>query len=308
MNRGESNMSICNLCPRRCGVERAPSQGGAAGFCGVGRRPVVARAGLHAWEEPCISGTRGSGTVFFSGCNLRCCFCQNHEISAGGFGREIPVERLREIYRELASQGAHNINLVTPTHFIEAVAESLTPPPPVPVVYNSNGYERVESLRLLEGKVQIYLPDLKYANDPLALRYSNAKRYFETATAAIQEMYRQVGPWEMDEDGILQKGVVIRHLILPNHVENSFDVIDWVAGHFRRGKVLFSLMSQYIPCGRAAEYPEIDRPITQEERERVEQYLFYSGIEDGFVQEPESASSRYIPPFDLTGVEPARSQ
>lgn len=298
-------MSSCNLCPRRCGVNRkenrADAQGGL-GVCGMARQPVAARAGLHHWEEPCISGTRGSGTVFFSGCSLKCCYCQNYEISSGGFGAEITVARLRQIYRELVARGAHNINLVSASHFVEAIAESLNEPLPVPVIYNSSGYESVEALRLLEGKIQIYLPDFKYAGDALAVRYSKAERYAETAGAAIAEMFRQVGRFELGDDGLLRRGVVIRHLILPNHIENTLDVIDWVAEHFKAGEVLFSLMRQYIPCAGAAEYPEINRVITPEEYKRAEDYLFFSGIEDGFLQEQEAASGEFIPAFNLDGV------
>jgi len=268
----------------------------------MGQLPVVARAGIHNWEEPCISGTRGSGTVFFSGCSLKCCFCQNYSISTQGHGKEVPIARLREIYQELIEQGVHNINLVTPSHFIEAVSESLSEPLPVPVVYNSSGYESVNALKLLEGKVQIYLPDLKYSDNTCALRYSKTPGYYETATAAIREMHRQVGNYYINSNGILQSGVMIRHMVLPNNIDNTLGVIDWVADNFKKGEVLFSLMCQYVPCGKAADYPEINRVLTPEEYERVESYLFYSGIEDGFLQEQEAASSEFIPDFDLSGV------
>ncbi len=269
----------------------------------MGILPVVARAGLHFWEEPCISGTGGSGTVFFSGCTLRCVYCQNYEISSGGNGREISVKRLREIYRELIAQGAHNINLVTPSHFTDAILESLEEPLPVPVVYNTNGYESVENLRRLEGKVQIYLPDVKYSDDALALRYSHADDYFRTAKRAVREMFRQIGSYRMNEEtGLLERGVIIRHLLLPNHVENTLRVIDWVAETFDPGEVLFSLMRQYIPHGRSAEFPELNRRVTEEEYRRVERHLEESGIEDGFVQDGDSASEDFIPAFDGTGV------
>lgn len=269
----------------------------------MGVRPVVARAGLHFWEEPCISGTKGSGTVFFSGCTLRCVYCQNYEISSEGRGREISISRLREIYEELIAQGAHNINLVTPTHFTEAILQSLEQPLPVPVVYNTNGYESVENLKRLEGRIQIYLPDVKYSDDALALRYSHAKEYFQTAKRAVREMFRQTGSYRISEEtGLLERGVVIRHLLLPNHVENTLRVIDWVAETFDPGEVLFSLMRQYVPHGRAAEYPELNRRVTDEEYQRVEQHLYDSGIEDGFVQDGESASDSFIPAFDGTGV------
>lgn len=289
----------CSLCPRRCGANRLLPPYGA---CGMGEKPVVARAALHRWEEPCISGTRGSGTVFFSGCALQCCFCQNYAISTEGFGKEVTVKRLRAIYTELVKQGAHNINLVNPTHFTTAIAESLTPAPPVPVVWNSSGYELPSTLRTLKGKVQIYLPDLKYSDDTLALRYSRAPDYFSAATKAILEMHAQVGDYRMDANGVLQSGVVIRHLILPGALDNTFGVIDWLSEHFRPGQVLFSLMAQYTPCGRATELPELSRTLTPEEYTRVQNYLAFMPVEDGFVQELSAATQEYIPLFDLHGV------
>lgn len=299
-------MPVCYDCPRRCAVDRPDQMGtqGKMGFCRMPLQPVIARAALHFGEEPCISGSRGSGTVFFSGCSLRCVFCQNEEISAKNKGEAVSVGRLREIYLELAEQGAHNINLVSPTHFVRAIAASLETPPPVPVVYNCGGYESVESLRLLEGKVQVYLPDLKYSDPQPALRYSGAADYVQVAHEAIDEMVRQTGPYRLDEQGMLVSGVLIRHLVLPGQVENTKGVIDWVADHFPPGTVLFSLMSQYVPCGRAANFPEINRPLRQKEYDTVEQYLFDKGIEDGFLQELSSADKGFIPAFDLTGVFP----
>ena len=296
----------CLLCPRKCGVKRAENLAGTlAGVCASPLNPVVARAGLHHWEEPVISGERGSGAVFFTGCNLHCVFCQNHDISSAPVGKEISVARLREIYFELISQGAHNINLVTPTHFCDAILSSLEGGLPVPVVWNSNGYELVSSLRKLAGKVQIFLPDLKYADNALAWRYSRTQDYFERAVESIEEMYQQTGPWQMDEEtGILRSGVVIRHLILPGCVENSKKVIDFVARRFKPGEVFFSLMRQYLPCGKVSEssFPELNRRVTDEEYQEVEDHLFFSGIEDGFVQDAESASGDFIPHFDGTGV------
>ena len=296
----------CLLCPRRCGVARPEALTGERlpGVCASPLLPVVARAALHHWEEPVISGTRGSGAVFFSGCNLHCVFCQNHAISTCPAGKQITTERLRQIYFELIAQGAHNIDLVTPTHFTEAVLKSLEEPLPVPVVWNSNAYERVETLRRLKGKVQIYLPDLKYADDRPAARYSGAPDYFETAKAAILEMFSQTGPFRTGEDGVLRSGVVIRHLILPGCTENSKRVIDFVAETFKPGDVLFSLMRQYLPCGKvsSAAYPELDRRITEEEYGEVERYLFASPVEDGFVQEADSAQEEFIPVFDGSGV------
>lgn len=269
----------------------------------MGALPVVARAAAHFWEEPCISGERGSGAVFFSGCSLKCVFCQNYAISTGGRGKELSLPQLRVLLERLAASGVHNINLVNPTHFAHAVAAVLEKPLPVPVVYNCGGYERVETLRALEGKVQIWLPDMKYMDPALARRYSGAGDYPEKAKAAILEMFRQTGPYVMGEDGLLQRGVVIRHLVLPDRLDNARAVIDWVGETFAPGEVLFSLMAQYTPCGRAAEFPEIDRRLTEEEYEAIRDYLMESPIEDGFFQDPDSAGEEYIPDFDLTGLD-----
>ncbi len=288
---------VCSDCPRLCGVDRAKQHG----FCRMGELPVVARAALHYWEEPPISGSSGSGAVFFSGCNMQCVYCQNREISRGGKGKEVTVDRLREIYGELIAQGAHNINLVTGSHFVRPIAQSLSPALPVPVVWNCGGYERLESLRLLDGKVQIYLPDLKYADNALAVKYSSAPGYFETATAAVREMFRQVGPYKTDEDGLLKSGVVLRHLLLPGCLDNTKKVIDWVSSNFAPGDILFSFMSQYTPNG-AYSADELGRRLTQEEYDEAADYLFAAGIEDGFMQELSSAKEEYVPPFDLTGV------
>ena len=288
---------ICTLCPRRCGAERTETEG--HGFCGMPAGLRVARAALHLWEEPPLSGTRGSGTVFFSGCTLRCCYCQNREISAGGFGRAITTGRLREIFEELIAQGAHNINLVTPTHFLPWILPALEPKLPVPVVYNCGGYESVETLRLLEGKVDVYLPDLKYADAALAARLSAAPDYFPAATAAIREMFRQTGPYVM-EDGLLKRGVMIRHLVLPGQLDNTRRCIDWVAQTFSPGQVLFSLMSQYTPQP-GSEGP-LGRHVTAGEYRSAVDYMKNCGITDGFTQERTAAREEYTPPFDLTGV------
>lgn len=299
-------MTLCYVCPHRCGVDRPENMqdtNGCFGSCGVGLAPIVARAGLHMWEEPVISGTKGSGTVFFSGCNLHCVFCQNYDISHNGFGKEITVARLKEIYHELIAKGAHNINLVTPTHFTEAVLQSLDEPLPVPVVYNTSGFETQDTLRRLQGKVQIYLPDLKYSDDIAAIKYSNAPYYFRTATEAIKEMYRQVGDYHIDDNGIMTSGVIIRHLIMPGMLDNTKKIIDWVAQSFKPGQVMFSLMHQYVPCGRASDYPEINRKVTDAEYNELEAYLMTSNIEDGFVQEGDAACEDFIPCFDGTGVE-----
>jgi putative pyruvate formate lyase activating enzyme len=297
-------MEICKLCPHECSVRRPLHKGeeGQYGICRSPMMPQAARAALHMWEEPCLSGDKGSGAVFFSGCTLHCVFCQNSEISTENTGWEVTPDRLKEIYADLIRQGALNIDLITATQYLPLILESLDKRLPVPVVYNTGGYEKVETLRLLQGKVQIYLPDLKYTDDALAKRYSGAPDYFEVASKAIREMFRQVGPYKLDKNGIMKKGVIIRHLILPGHTEDSKRVIDWVAHTFKPGDVMFSLMRQYIPCGRASEYPEINRTLTDEEYNEVESYLFESPIEDGFVQEEPSADSKFIPAFDGTGI------
>lgn len=288
---------ICNLCPRRCGAVRTEDAG--EGFCGMPALPVVARAGLHHWEEPCVSGTGGSGAVFFSGCVLGCVFCQNGKISRERWGRAVTVERLREIFEELVGQGAHNINLVSPTPFALAIREALRAPLPVPVVWNTGGYERVETLRALEGKVQVWLPDLKYADGGLAERYSGAADYFDVASAAILEMYRQTGPYVL-EDGIIRRGVVIRHLLLPGALDNARAVMDWVARTFRPGEVLFSLMAQYTPQPGAEGL--LSRRVTGAEYRAARAYMENLGIVDGYCQDLTSARAEYTPDFDLTGV------
>lgn len=293
-------MSPCSLCPRRCGADRAAGQ---TGFCGAPETPVVARAAPHFGEEPCISGTRGSGAVFFAGCNLRCVFCQNYALSRNQLGREITVQRLRDIFLELRDQGVHNINLVTPSHDARAIAQALDGLElGIPVVWNSSGYESVETLRMLEGLVQIYLPDLKYADAALAARYSAAPDYPETARAAILEMFRQTGPFRMDGDGLLQSGVLIRHLILPEQGDNSRRVIDWVSDTFEPGDVLFSLMSQYTPMGELAAFPELRHTVSPALNAAIYAHLLDSRIEDGFYQDLEAATGELIPKFDGTGV------
>ncbi|MCD8189090.1 MAG: radical SAM protein [Clostridiales bacterium] len=289
----------CNLCPRRCNALRTATEG--QGFCGMPSQPRLARAALHRWEEPPVSGTRGSGAVFFSGCTLRCVFCQNEPISHQGLGKTVSVSRLREIFAELTAQGAHNINLVSPTPYAHVIARALEQPPSVPVVWNTGGYERVETLRMLEGKVDVYLPDLKYLTPEKAARYSGAADYPQRATEAILEMYRQVGPVELDENGLIRRGLIIRHLILPGQVREAKAVMDWVGEQFPPGAVLFSLMSQYFPLGRAADFPEIDRPLRKGEARTAADYMANLGL-SGFTQEQDAASARYVPNFDLTGV------
>ena len=288
----------CTLCPRRCGVDRTRGQ---LGFCKMPGQVHAARAGVHYWEEPVISGSFGSGAVFFSGCTLKCAFCQNYDISQENFGKPLTSAELRAAFERLIDEGVQNINLVTPTHFLPDILPALEPKLPVPVVYNCGGYESVETLRQLEGKIDVYLPDFKYSDDVLAKRLSSAPDYFETASAAILEMYRQVGKPVLEDDE-MKRGVLVRHLVLPGCVDNSLGVLDWVAEHFRSGDILFSLMSQYVPMGRAAEMPPFDRRITELEYDSVLSYMMLLGIEDGYTQDFSSAERGYTPSFDLTGL------
>ena len=279
-------------------MARRDAQAGE-GFCGLPATPVVARAGLHLWEEPCVSGVRGSGAVFFSGCVLRCVYCQNHAISHENFGKPVSVERLREIFWELIGQGAHNINLVSPTPFAPAIREALAEPLPVPVVWNTGGYERVETLRSLEGKVQVWLPDLKYVDSGMSRDLSGAADYFGAASAAIEEMVRQTGDYVL-ENGLLKRGVLIRHLMLPGRLENTKAVLDWVAETFRPGQVLLSLMAQYTPQPGAEGL--LSRRVTGAEYRAALRYMENLGITDGYCQDTASARAEYTPDFDLTGV------
>jgi len=263
--------------------------------------PTLARAALHFGEEPCLSGVRGSGAVFFSGCSLGCVFCQNEPISRGRFGETVSPRRLADIFRELTEAGAHNINLVNPTHYVPAILRALELyKPPVPVVYNTGGYDRVETLRALEGAVDLYLPDLKYIHEDIAGRFSDAADYFSAASAAIREMARQTGPMELDEEGLARRGTLVRHLVLPGHLRETEAVLDWMASHLPQG-VWISLLFQYTPVC-ASPYPELNRRLTRRECQRAFRLLEERGLTDGYVQERESAGARYIPAFDLTGV------
>lgn len=293
---------ICSDCPRKCAVLRCDDV--PSGICRSPSLASVSRAAPHFGEEPCISGSRGSGTVFFTGCNLRCVFCQNHEISHGEGGRRVSVSELRDIMLRLRDQGVHNINLVTPTHFTRVIREALDGLElGIPVVWNSSGYESVEALRSLEGLIQIYMPDFKYAKADVAAKYSAAGDYPGVAAAAIREMYRQTGPYVLDGDGIMRSGVLIRHLILPGQELNSMDVIDFVAESFPENCVLFSLMCQYTPMPGLEKFPELCGRISPETNELLCGYMQKCGITAGFWQETESATDEMIPDFDLTGVE-----
>lgn len=292
----------CTLCPRMCGADR---QNGKTGFCGAGASLRVARAALHFWEEPSISGKNGSGTVFFSGCQLKCCFCQNYKISHELFGMDITEERLARIFLELQEKGANNINLVTATPYTDAVlrvldrirGKELT----VPVVWNSGGYERVETLRRLEGYVDIYLPDVKYHDAENAEKYSRAADYFPVAMEAVGEMVRQTGKYVIGDDGIMRRGVIIRHLVMPGGRRDSMKVIRALRERFSPDEILFSLMSQYTPFYKSCEHSEIDRRVTTFEYESVCRVVEECGF-DGYFQEKSSAKEEYTPPFDLEGV------
>ena len=300
----------CTLCPRRCGADRAAGQ---TGFCGAGGTLKAARAALHFWEEPCISGTRGSGTVFFSGCTLRCCFCQNHKISRDLYGKTLTARELANVFLRLQDQGANNISLVTATHFLpwiipalDLVKDRLS----IPVVYNCGGYERTETIEALKDYVDIWLPDLKYYDTALSSRYSQAKNYFDHASEAITQMVRQTGAPVLDSDGIMQSGVIIRHMVLPGAREDSIRLLHWIHDKLPKGQYYISLLSQYTPFFRAAkanpggsEFPEISRRITTFEYEKVLNEAIALGLEQGFMQEKSSAKEEYTPPFDLEGLD-----
>ena len=288
----------CTLCPRACGVDRAA---GERGFCQMPDHILAARAALHYWEEPVISGSFGRGAVFFSGCTLRCAFCQNGVISQENFGKELSRKELRAAFERLIDEGCQNINLVTPTHFLPSILPALTPKLPVPVVYNCGGYESVETLRELDGLIDIYLPDFKYSDAALAKELSAAPEYPQIASAAILEMYRQVGG-AVIEDEQMTRGVIIRHLVLPGCIDNSLGVLDWIADHFPKKDVLVSLMSQYVPMGHAKQMPPFDRRITQDEYDAVLSYLYLFELDNGYTQDFSAASADYIPEFNLEGL------
>ena len=280
----------CNLCPRGCGVDRTRGQ---TGFCGAGDTALVAKAMIHKWEEPVLAGNGGSGTIFFGGCTLGCRYCQNFAISRRPKGTPMDAVQLRREMENLIAQGAENIDLVTPTHYLPTIIPALSPKLPVPVVYNCGGYERVQTLRALEGLVGIYLPDLKYADDTLAQTLSGAKDYFSVATAAIREMVRQTGPVQWSGEKVT-KGVIVRHLILPGYVENSLKVLDWLGENFAPGEVLVSLMRQYTPVGKQS--APLDRRVTDEEYDAVLSWMFLNDLQ-GFTQEAEAAEESFIPDF-----------
>ena len=298
-------VSPCNLCPRECGAKRDE---GGRGFCGMDERIYLARAALHMWEEPCISGTQGSGTVFFSGCNLRCVYCQNYEIAAGERGQQVSQERLSEIFLELQGLGAANINLVTPDHYVVQVARAVLTAREnglkVPVVYNGSGYEKVEAIRGLKGIVDIFLTDFKYMDGRLAEKYSNAADYPQVAGAALKEMVLAVGEPAFGREGMMQRGVIVRHLLLPGHKKNAKAVLDYVYGTYK-DSVYISLLNQYTPLGRLKDNPgwkELGRKVTKREYEEVVDYAIGLGVENAFIQEGDTARESFIPEFDYQGV------
>lgn len=307
MEKMNEALSHCMVCPRKCGIDRTK---GLVGFCRAPYLPKVALVSQHDWEEPPISGTKGSGTVFFSHCNLGCVFCQNHDISQDGFGQEISIERLAEIFLEQQERGFHNVNLVSAVQFIPQVAKALNIAKKngliIPVVYNSNGYESIEGLKMLEGLVDVYLPDFKYWEDTLGEEYSKCPHYRETAASAILEMRRQVGADVLDENGLMQKGIILRHLVLPGQYKDSCKVLDWIREHLGEDTFV-SLMSQYTPMHRAKEIKALSRKLTTFEYDKVVDHFFAIGLKNGFMQKRSSATSEYTPTFDLAGVLNAES-
>ena len=295
-------MEACCLCPRECGVNRLE---GKKGFCGVDAKVMVARAALHMWEEPCISGKEGSGAVFFSGCSLGCGFCQNRQISRGQSGKQITIEHLVDIFLNLQEQKANNINLVTAGQFLPQVAEALKRAKArglhIPVVYNSSGYEKTEMLNMLDGLVDIYLPDFKYMDPELAGKYSHAKDYPQVAKLALEEMVRQVGMPEFDSRGMMKRGVIVRHLLLPGHVKNSKNVLKYLYETYG-DKIYISMMSQYTPFPAMKYDPQLSRKVTDREYERLIDYAISLGLNNGFIQEGETAKESFIPEFDGEGV------
>ena len=298
----QTMLKECHLCPRNCGVDRLAGQ---KGFCGVDAGIMVARAALHMWEEPCISGKEGSGAVFFSGCSLGCVFCQNRTISKGQSGKVITVEHLAELFLELQGQKANNINLVTAGHFLPQVREALILAKEqgltIPVVYNSSGYEKAEMLRYLEGLVDIYLPDLKYLEADLAGKYSHAKDYPEVAMKALEEMVRQVRTPEFDERGMMKKGVIVRHLLLPGHVRNSKKVLEYLYGTYG-DQIYISLMNQYTPMPAMKDDPQLSRKVTDREYDRLLDHAISLGVTNCFIQEGETAKESFIPEFNGEGI------
>ena len=289
----------CQICPHKCKIDRTQNQ---IGRCKSKDTVKIAKASVHQYEEPCISGENGSGTVFFSNCNLSCEFCQNYEISQKGIGKEISIERLAEIFLEQQEKGVNNINLVSPTSYavqiIEAIKIAKNKGLYLPIIYNTNGYENVETIKMLNGYIDVYLPDLKYAEENLARKYSKIENYFNIATSAIKEMYNQVGTNEYDENGIIKKGIIIRHLILPNHTENSKKVLKWIKENMPED-ITVSVMAQYFPTYKAKNIDDINRTITKHEYQKIENYLYMLNIKNGYIQELGKNEEMYVPVWDI---------
>lgn len=301
-NKNLNLLKNCNICPRNCGIDRTKIN---SGFCKSSDKVRVARVSLHQWEEPCISGEEGSGTVFFSGCNLNCVFCQNHDISQEGIGKEITIERLSDIFLEQQKRGANNINLVTPTHYAVQIVEALKIAKKkglnIPVVYNSNGYEALHTLELLRGYVNVFVPDLKYFKNEYGLRYSKVTNYFSNASKAIEKMFEIAGEVEFDERGIIQKGVIIRHLMLPGLLFDSKKIVDYIHKTFG-DKVYLSIMNQYTPMFKACDYKEINKPLNSKHYDSLIEYCLDIGIKNAFIQDEGTDEKSYVPEFDLRGV------
>ena len=289
----------CCICPRECGADREI----AVGICGAGNIIKVARAAPHYWEEPCLSGDKGSGTVFFSGCNLGCVFCQNYEVSHRSYGMEVSEKHLMKVFDALIEKGVHNLNLVTPTHYVPMLAKVLNEyDSPVPIIYNSSGYEKAETLKMLEGLIDIYLPDIKYFDSAPAEKYSAASDYFEYASTAVLEMFRQVGNIELDSDGMAKKGLIIRHLVLPGNISQAVKVFEWVKENLP-AETYVSVMRQYTPFGKATEMPPVNRRLSSREYSIVKKKILELGFENCYFQSEESAKESFIPDFDLEGVD-----
>lgn len=299
MEKVENLTVKCSVCPRNCIIDRSKE----TGFCSVGKKIKVARAAPHFWEEPCLSGEKGSGTVFFSGCNLGCVFCQNYGLSHDAFGKEVTETELMKIFDVLIGKGVHNLNLVTPTHYAPMLAKVLKEyNSPVPVIWNSSGYEKAETLKMLEGLVDIYLPDLKYFDSAPAFKYSGAEDYFEYASSAILEMQRQVGTVELDENGIAKSGLIIRHMVLPGNISQAVKVFSWVRENLPEDTYI-SVMRQYVPFGKAKDMPPINRRLSAREYSIVKQKILALGFENCYFQSGEAAEESFIPNFDLEGVD-----
>lgn len=298
----KDGIKLCSMCPRECGVDRIHKNGG---FCRVPDMPVVSRAALHFWEEDCISGENGSGTVFFAGCNLQCVYCQNKEIAEGGYGKRITIDRLAAIFLELQEKGAENINLVTPSHYalqiLKALKRAKKEGLSIPVVYNSSAYEKAEILKELKGYVDVYLPDFKYMDPLLGKRYSKAINYSEVAKEAIKEMVHQAGEPVFDERGMMRRGVIVRHMVLPGHTKDSKAVIQYLHQTYK-DRIYISLLSQYTPMKGLEEYPEINRRVSEREYEKVVDYAIELGVVNGFIQDRSVAKESFIPKFDNEGV------